>query len=457
MTARMDKSKKYDPVRAAAVEILGLFETGQETIESALHAAVEYHSFDSRDIRFLRQLVNGTVKMKRRLDHDYRKFLSRPSQKLSRRLIDILRLGFFQLYFTDKIPPAAAVSESVNLTRHFCDDARARLVNAVMRSALRNPERLIYVDKNVDPVLYLANYYSYPEWFVTYCLDEFKYDETELLLKNMNRPPCLSFRANHFKAKPAEIAELLENEGIKFTNGAYLPEFFHLPEGNHLLIDKLVYEGKIYIQDESTGLPVRLLNPKMGMEMIDMAAAPGGKACYAAARMRNKGMITAVDRSRPRLEMMTENCHRLGVKIVSPVQADNLEFMAGPFERVILDVPCTGWGNAGKHCDLRWGKTPEDVGRLFKVQSMMIDRAAKLVKPGGILVYSTCTIIRRENDDVVEEFLVRRPDFVLESARQYFDDNIVTERGFVKTYPNKANLSGSFAARLKKGRKLKKT
>jgi len=453
----MDKKKKYDPIRAAAVEILGLVESGTESVENALHAAIEYHAMDTRDIRFLRQLVNGTTKMKRRLDHDYRKFLSRPSQKLSRRLTDILRLGFFQLNFTDKIPKAAAVSESVNLARHFCDDARARLVNAVMRSALRNPARLVYVDKDIDPVLYLANYYSYPEWFVTYCLDEFKFDITEKLLESMNKAPRLSFRVNHFKAKPQEIAELLDAEGVEYATGEYLPEFFHLFEGGYLVIDKLVYEGKIYIQDESSGLPVRLLNPKMGMEVLDVAAAPGGKTCYMATKMRNKGMITAIDRSRPRLEMMTENCHRLGVKIVNPVLADNLEFTGATFERVLLDAPCTGWGNAGKHCDLRWEKSPDDVGRLFKVQSMMIDQAAKLVKPGGIMVYSTCTIIRRENDDVVEEFLLRRPDFELESAGEYFDDNIVTERGFVKTYPNKKYLSGSFAARLKKKPKTKKT
>ena len=197
-------------------------------------------------------------------------------------------------------------------------------------------------------------------------------------------------------------------------------------------------------------MAVRLLNPRSGMHVLDLAAAPGGKTCYAAARMRNKGMITAVDRSRPRLELLAENCKRLNVKIVNPVLADNLSFTADPFERVIVDVPCTGWGNAGKHSDLRWVKTVEDVDRLHKIQSMMLDRAAKLVKPGGILVYSTCTIIRKENDEVVEQFLLRRRDFALESANEYFDSTVVSERGFLKTYPNVPGLSGAFAARLLK-------
>ncbi|UCD16522.1 MAG: 16S rRNA (cytosine(967)-C(5))-methyltransferase RsmB [Candidatus Zixiibacteriota bacterium] len=442
--------QKYDPVRAAAVEIIGLVETGKQQIEEAVHAVIEENSFDARDIRFLRQLVNGTVKLKRRLDHDIRFFLSRPSEKLPRRLIDILRLGFFQLFFTDKIPEAAAVSESVNLARHFCDSARARLVNAVMRAALRHPERIVFVDKKDDPVSYLANYYSYPDWFITYCLEEFKSDGTEKLLQSMNQPPHLNFRANHLKAKPEEVARTLQKAGTPFTRGKHLPEFFHLEEGNVPLVEQLVQEGKIYIMDESAGMAVRLLNPKPGLNVLDLAAAPGGKACYAAVRMRNKGMVTAVDRSRPRLELLARNCKRMGIKIVYPVHADNLEFKAEPFERVILDAPCTGWGNAGKHSDLRWTKAAEDVDRLHRVQSMMLDRAAKLVKPGGILVYSTCTIIRRENDQVVEEFLIRRNDFKLESALEYFDGEVVSERGFLKTYPNKPGLSGAFAARLKK-------
>ncbi len=445
-----DKKQTFDPVRAAAVEILGHLEAGKHTIEESVRTAIEGKDFDPRDIRFLRQLVNGTVKLKRRLDHDIRFFLSRPSEKLPRRLIDILRLGFFQLFFTDKIPPAAVVSESVNLARHFCDAPRARLVNAVLRNALRHPERVVFVSREVDPVAYLGNFYSFPDWFVSYCLDEFKADQTEQLLQTMNLPPLLSFRANHFHAKPDDIAKILDDAGIAYHRGEYLNEFFHLEEGNLPLIDELVGEGKIYIQDESAGMAVRLLNPRSGMHVLDLAAAPGGKTCYAAARMRNKGMITAVDRSRPRLELLAENCKRLNVKIVNPVLADNLSFTADPFERVIVDVPCTGWGNAGKHSDLRWVKTVEDVDRLHKIQSMMLDRAAKLVKPGGILVYSTCTIIRKENDEVVEQFLLRRRDFALESANEYFDSTVVSERGFLKTYPNIPGLSGAFAARLLK-------
>ncbi len=445
-----DSEKKYDPVRAAAVEIIGLVEAGKHTTDEATHEVIQGGKFAALDIRFLRQLINGTIKLKKRLDHDMRFFLSKPSEKMPRKMIDILRLGFYQLFFTDRIPAAAAVSESVNLARHFCDDSRARVVNAVLRSALRNPERIVFRDKKDDPVNYLANYYSYPDWFVEYCLDEFKIEETEKLLKSMNQAPQMTYRVNYLKTKPEDVGAMLTKAGIKYHPGKYLPEFLHLEDSGFPLEEELVKSGKVYIQDESAGMSIRLMNPKMGMNLLDMAAAPGGKTTYAAIKMRNKGMITAVDRSRPRLEIMTENCLRLGIKIVNPVVADILEFITEPFDRVILDPPCTGWGNAGKHSDLRWTKDPKDVEKLFKVQSMMIDRAAKLVKPGGILIYSTCTIIRHENDQVVEEFLARRKDFALESAGEYFDEDLVSERGFLKTYPNKPDLSGAFAARLKK-------
>ena len=445
-----ENKKKYDPVRAAAVEILGLIETEGKSSEETIRQVTDSLPFSNLDLRFIRQLVNGTVKLKRRLDHDYRFYLSKPSGKMPLELKNILRFGFFQLFFTDRIPSAAAVSESVNLAHHFCNKSQARLVNAVLRSALRQPEKVVFVNKEDNPVKYLADFYSYPDWFVDYCLDEFKFEQTENLLAEMNNPPNFSFRVNLTRSKVEEVTEILDKEEYQYNPGMLLSDFIQLKKGGLPPSHELIKSGHIYIQDESAGLAVKLLNPKMKMGILDMAAAPGGKAIYAAVRMHNKGMITALDKSRPRLELMMENASRQGIKIINPVHADCLEFKSEPFNRVLLDLPCSGWGNAGKHSDLRWQKRPEDINRLFKIQSMMIDKAAKLVKPGGILVYSTCTIIRKENDQVVEEFLLRRKDFTLEPATEYLDDEVVSERGFMKTYPNIGRLSGAFAARLKK-------
>jgi 16S rRNA (cytosine967-C5)-methyltransferase len=398
----------------------------------------------------LTQLVNGTTKMRRRLDHEIKFYLARPSVPLKPVLANILRLGFYQLLFTDRVPDAAAVNESVNLARRFTDQAQARLVNAVMRTRLREPEKVQFVSPGEQPLKYLADYYSYPDHFVEYCLREFGFEKTKQLLADYNRPPNITYRVNYLKAKPEEVAQLLTENEIEFTPGKYLPEFLRLISRGLPLSEELIGSGKVYVQDESSGIPVRLLNPQPGSSVVDLAAAPGGKATHAAVRMRNKGQVTAVDKSRHRLEMVVENAKRLGIKIIAPVAGELTEFKGGPFDRVILDPPCSGWGTVRKHADLRWSKTVQDVTNLTKVQSKMLDHAGSLVKPGGVLVYSTCTIIRDENDQVVEKFLLRHDDFQIESAGNLLPEELVSERGFVKTYPNFPDLDGSFCVRLRR-------
>lgn len=440
--------RKYDRVRAAALEALILIQQGEQT-EIAINKVAEGKHFRPLDMRFLLQLVNGTTKMRRRLDHEIRFFLARPSMTLPLRLQNVLRLGFYQLLFTDKVPAAAAVSESVSLARHYADDAQSRLVNAVMRARLREPEKVHFISREENLVKHLADFYSYPDYFVEYCINEFGAERAEQLLSNYNLPPHVTYRVNFLKAKPEDVAAVLQQNSINFHPGAFLPEFLHIEGHGMPLEDELLKTGKVLVQDESAGLSVRLLNPRPGDSVIDLTAAPGGKATYAAIRMRNKGRVTALDKSHQRLQLVVENAQRLGIRIIAPVVTDLADFQGGPFDRVILDPPCSGWGTAGKHSDLRWAKSAQDIDNLAKIQAKMIDRAAKLVKPGGVLVYSTCTIIRRENDQVVEEFLLRNDRFEIEHASQFLPEEVVSARGFVKTYPVVDGLDGAFCARLK--------
>lgn len=441
--------KPYDPVRAAAIEAIILIEQGEQT-DNAVASAIRGKQFRPLDIRFLLQLVNGTTKMRRRLDHEIRFYLARPSAELPIKLANILRLGFYQLLFTDKVPPAATVSESVSLARHFVDEKIAGLVNAVLRARLREPHKVVFANKEVEPLRYLGDFYSFPEYFVKYCLTEFGPERTEVLLQQYNRPPHVTYRVNFLKAKPDEVAHLLTEAGIEFSYGQHLPEFIHIRTAGLPMESELLTSGKVFVQDESAGLPVRLLNPKPGETIADLTAAPGGKATYAAIRMRNKGRIAAVDKSHQRLELLVDNAQRLGIRIISPVASDMAEFASEPFDRVILDPPCSGWGTCGKHADLRWAKSSEDIDNLVRIQAKMIDRASRLVKPGGVMVYSTCTIMRRENDQIVEEFLLRNSHFEIDPADQFFDKSLVNARGFVKTYPECPDLDGAFCARLRR-------
>ncbi len=443
------KTRNFDPVRAAAVECLVLIEQGQQA-DYAIEGVIRDKNFRPLDIRFLSQLVNGATKMRRRLDHELRFYLAKPSTNLPLLLANVLRLGLYQLRFTDRIPDAAAVSESVNLAMRMMDRPRANLVNAVLRASIREPEKVQFVSVKDDPVKHLADYYSFPDYFVKYCYQEYGLKQTKQLLQNFNKPPRVTYRVNFLKAKPEEIIELLKKEEVKFFEGKFIPEFIHIDQGGLPLEKELLQSGKVFVQDESAGIAVRLLNPRPDQDCLDLASAPGGKSTYMAIRMRNKGRITSVDKSKRRLEVVAENTRRLGIKIVSPVACDIMEFKGGPFDRVLLDPPCTGWGTACKHSDLRWSKTADDVKNLAKIQTAMIDRAAKLVKPGGVLVYSTCTIMRAENDQIIEEFLLRNDKFEIDPASQFFPDKIATERGFVKTYPNVYDLDGAFCARLKR-------
>ncbi|MEW6411393.1 MAG: 16S rRNA (cytosine(967)-C(5))-methyltransferase RsmB [Candidatus Zixiibacteriota bacterium] len=449
-TAGNNSNKKFDVVRAAALEALIGIEQGQQT-DSAVSSVMNGKNFRPIDKRFLLQLVNGTTKMRRRLDHDIKFYLSRPATELPPKLSNILRLGFYQLLFTDRIPAAAAVSESVNLAHYMTGRSRANLVNAVMRASLREPQKVKFAHKGQDPVKYLGDFYSYPDYFVEYCLSEFGYEQTEQLLMLNNNPPHVTYRVNSLQTKPDEVANILQKNGIEFSYGKYLPEFIHIEESGLPLDNELIKTGKVFVQDESAGLAVRLLDPQKGETVADLTAAPGGKSTYMAQRMENQGEITSLDKSRQRLSVLSENAKRLGIKIIKTIASDMFNVPPeNSYDRVLLDPPCSGWGTAGKHSDLRWSKTPEDIKKLSRIQLAMLSKAARLVKPGGVLVYSTCSIMRAENDDIVEAFLEQAEDFELESGSMFFPDDVADKRGYLKTYPSFPTLDGAFAARLRR-------
>ncbi len=449
-TSENHRRKKFDVVRAAALEALITIEQGQQT-DSAVSSVMQGKNFRPIDKRFLLQLVNGTTKMRRRLDHEIKFYLSRPGTELPPKLANILRLGFYQLRFTDRIPAAAAVSESVNLAHYMTGRSRANLVNAVMRASLREPQKVKFSRKSEDPVKYLGDYYSYPDYFVEYCLKEFGYEQTERLLNLNNHPPHVTYRVNSLKVKPDEVANILQKNQVEFSYGRYLPEFIHIEESGLPLDSELIKTGKVFVQDESAGMAVHLLDPQPGEDAIDLAAAPGGKSTYIAALMGNTGNLVSVDKSRQRLAVLNENAKRLGIKNIETVVSDLFNLSNDRvYDRVLLDPPCSGWGTAGKHSDLRWAKTPDDIKKLSRIQTAMINRAAKLVKPEGVLVYSTCSIIRAENDDIIEDFLSRNEDFVAESGLSCFPPDVVDKNGYVKTYPSFEKLDGAFAARIRR-------
>ncbi|MCK5125579.1 MAG: 16S rRNA (cytosine(967)-C(5))-methyltransferase RsmB [candidate division Zixibacteria bacterium] len=452
------KSTTFDPVRAACIQVLGLvFEKGWKS-DDAIKNICANHQFTDLDRRFLLQLCHGVIKMRRRLDYTYSFYLKKPNARIDKITRNILRLGLYQLMFTDRIPPGAAVSESVNLARGLVHESRGAFVNAILRSYLRSPEKVVFQNKLDHPVEYLADFYSYPDWFVEYCINEFGFQKAESLLARGNDSPHLTYRINRLRYNPEQLTKLLKEQYIEYSLGKYLEDYYHIYRQGIPLEQELIEGGRVYIQDEAAGMAVNLLNPKQRDSILDLCSAPGGKATFSASLMHNQGRITAVDISEERLKTVVENANRLGISIIAPVACDVLDFKGPACNRVLLDVPCSGWGVLGKHSDLRWMKARSDSLKLAEIQSKLIRHAADLVTPGGVLVYSTCTIIRDENDSVVEEFLLDRPDFSIDMPGKSIAPELISERGFVKTYPNIDYLDGAFCVRLKKklGSKSKK-
>lgn len=455
---RYPGNRKFDLVRAACVEVLNMVLENRRKTDDAINDVLDNNEFTDLDRRFLLQLCHGTVKMKRRLDFIISFYLQRPDIKMDKVTRNILRLGLYQLIFTNRIPHGAAVSETVNLARGMVHHSRGAFVNAILRNFLRDPNKVNYPNKKEDPVTFLANFHSYPDWFVEYCLSEFGYDRTDKLLRRGNDAPQITYRVNSLRYNPSALKRLFEENGIEYKRGEYIDDYFHVNKQGLPLYKELIDTGRVYIQDQSAGIPVKILNPRARDHILDLASAPGGKATYAAAKMNNLGLITCVDINVNRLEVLVENARRHGISIIAPVLCDILDFKGPACKRVLLDTLCSGWGVVGRHSDLRWSKTREDSLKLAEVQGRLLRHTADLVQPGGILVYSTCTIIRDENDQVVEEFLLERPDFVIEKEKYYLPKELISPRGFIKTYPSIENMDGAFCVRLKKkvGSKPKK-
>lgn len=273
-------------------------------------------------------------------------------------------------------------------------------------------------------------------------------EETIKLCQAFNERPKLCCRMNSIKVDPHSLEEKFIESQTKFKSGRFLENFYYLESRVDLNRFTPLQEGLVYLQDESAGFPVILLDPQPGETILDLCAAPGGKTTFMAELLKERGRILAVDKSWEKIERLKENCQRLGIDRVNYFCGDASNLQVRPVDRVLVDAPCSGLGVLGKNSDSRWRKQKEDLLRLQKLQIEILSNAADLVKKGGCLVYSTCTITREENDEVIEIFLEKKRDFKLVNASLYVDSGVVDESGFVRTFPHIHKMDGSFAARL---------
>jgi 16S rRNA (cytosine967-C5)-methyltransferase len=403
--------------------------------------------------RLAAELGYGATRHRSRLDWLAEHLSERPKSRIDPPVLNILRLGLYQLLFMPSIPPYAAVSESVDLAKKVSPRASG-FVNWTLRKA--GPEivdlpRRRDID---DPTRWRATFYSFPLWMTKRWEERFGARETEAMLAAMNTFPPLDLRVNSLRSDPATVTEELRRVGGHVASGSCSPVALSVSGAGQLTGLPAFREGLFYIQDESSQLAALALAPRRGEKILDACAGVGGKATHLAEIAGDGAAITAVDPDGRRLALLRENIERLGIRSVRCRQGDILDTgfeVGGPFDRILVDAPCSGLGTIRRHPELKWTKRSTDPARLAGLQLRLLLRAAEMLRSGGVLAYSTCTTEREENEEVVRLFLRQKTRFRrLRPAAGAINrlEELLTPEGFIATFPHRHGMSGSFVALL---------
>jgi 16S rRNA (cytosine967-C5)-methyltransferase len=409
--------------RQIAAQVLQRHRAGAGFIEEIFENTLARSPLAAVDRALCQELVFGTVRWQSTLDWLVRRKTGARPQKPALRAL--LWLGLYQLFWLDRIPPHAAVHETVELAKQSGCGPQAGFVNALLRGYLRefDATRLLLAELK-DSAPHLG--YSHPEWLVARWRERWSPAQVARLLDWNNTPPRTCARVNALRTDPARLLARWREEKVEAdpVRRDWLEEnlVFEFKAHPPLATLRSFQEGDFYVQDPGTLLAVRELDPQPGETILDLCAAPGGKTTYAAQLMGNRGRIIAYDASRDRLKLLTENCARLGVTCVqtapparSPSPGTNLPPV--DFHRILVDAPCSNTGVIRRRVDLRWRLRAEEIGRLRKIQSSLLLQAAPRLKPGGTLVYSTCSLEPEENRQIVEQFLRADSRFRLDRER----------------------------------------
>jgi 16S rRNA (cytosine967-C5)-methyltransferase len=400
------------------------------------------------------ELVFGVLRRQGTLDHILSGLLAQPLARQEPQVLIFLRLGLYQLLYLDRIPESAAVNESVNLAKQVLPRASG-LVNAVLRNYLRNKDSVTYPDPATAPAASIAARHSHPAWLVKLWFSQIGEAETELLAEASSLQPPLTLRANTLTTTRSDLLEKFASNGITAGPCRFSPVGVQIEGRHHIPGLPGFREGLFVVQDEASQLAGILLGPQPGERVLDTCAAPGGKATHLAQLMGNQGELLAMDVSGSKLPLIQEAAQRLGITNMRTRMADLLQSGALPadaFDRVLLDAPCSGLGVIRRNPEAKWRLTPEDVTRLATTQKVMLKNAIRMLKPGGVLLYSTCSTTLEENEDVVRDFLSRHPHCVLENLNEIFPDyrELFTEEGMFRAWPHRYGMDGFFAARIRK-------
>jgi 16S rRNA (cytosine967-C5)-methyltransferase len=446
------KSTTVSPARYEAFRVLVRVERDGAFAAPLLASDRRVGGLSPEDRRLAHELVLGVLRWRGELDYLVNVTVGRPAEKLDLPVRVALWLGLYQLRHLDRVPAHAAVNESVELVKNGKRWRAAPLVNAALRAAMRDrPEAPD--DRVRDPLNRMAIALSHPRWMLERWVARLGPEEAEALARADNDPPAHALRVNPLRAPSlARALEQLSDDGVEVRASSLAPGAYVVERGHLTPASRAVREGWVYLQDEASQLVASLVGARAGERVLDVGAAPGGKSSQLAAAMGNDGLVVAVDLHPARLATLAETCRRLAARVVRPLAADasrDLPLAEGvAFDRVLVDAPCSGTGTLRRNPEIRWRLTPADPARFGALQGSLLDAAAGRVRPGGRLVYSTCSVEPEENEEVVAAFLGRHPEFAL--APGAVPEALRTADGHLRTWPHRHGSDGFFAAVLER-------
>ena len=448
----------HDP-RKTALDVLNTLTKGKETLDNILRNIPQDDRYlTRRDRALFTAMVYGVLRWRSRLDHIIAHFSNTPIQRIEPGVLNILRLGLFQIIYLDRVPDSAAVNTSVEITKQIGASRAAGFVNALLRKSAANYSNVHFPTFENDPVAFLSAGQSLPGWLAQRWLNRFDKETILILCETINSIPPITIRTNTLKATREQLVLSLENEveRIESTTGA--PDGIKLISPKRSIPDLAAFKnGWFQVQDEAAQLVSLLLDPQPGESVLDACAGLGGKTAHIAQLMQNKGSVAAMDKDAKKLQQLDSEMQRLSIPIVDTHCID-LHSSLGKkqvddFDRILIDAPCSGLGVLRRNPDVKWNSTEESLKRHAKIQGRFLENLAPMVKANGVLVYSVCSIEPEENEAVIDAFFKKHPEFVIDKGLgklpETIHSRIQSTTGF-KTLPLLKNMDGFYLARLRR-------
>jgi len=443
-------------IRHQATDILNTVSQSQAFASDLLDTCLAKEDLsETADGRLLTRLVYGVLRMQAHLDWILAGLYHGNYSNADVRVKNILRLGLYQLRFSDRLPAFAVVDEAVKTAKRMAPPA-AGLINAVLRTYLLNPDKIRFPSGSEKLPQYIASFYSHPEWLVKHWLHHYTKDQTITICRQNNEPPALTLRVNTLKISTAELMAKLKTAGFDCMPTIFSPDGIVLNDWP-LPVQKTVFfqEGLCRLQDEASQLASYLAWPASGSSVLDVCAGSGGKTTHLSCLMNGRGCITALDLDPGKVKELEKEAARLGITNIETDVADLNhplpDGMQGKFDCVFVDAPCSGTGTLGRHPEIKWRLKREDLPALAAIQKNVLRHAAAAVRRGGLLVYCTCSVLPQENDEVVLNFLASFPDFAMEQPAASILSSFSDKNGIFRTYPQRHGMDGFFGVPLRRG------